>query len=173
MNTDSVISFLDSHAGAITAIATIVLAVITIWYAISTFRILKETQVARKIKDIEYQLAKVYLPMEKAIEDYKSTITAESFGAVNQNRTNLDNALKEIKSRNLGVFDHQVMQFSNGFFSNPSLINLNMFLDAVNIKTRALKKERAILIQDGKERLNESSITRTNGNSLVEGTEKR
>ncbi len=173
MDLQSIISFLDSHAGSITAIATIVLAAITIWYAISTYQILRETQVARKIKDIEYQLAKVYLPMEKAIEDYKSKVTAESFGAMDVNRTNLDITLREIKSRNLGIFDHQVMEFSTEFFSSPSLINLNKFLDAVNIKTRVLKKERARLIQDGKERLSDSNKTMTNGNNMIDRTQNR
>ncbi len=45
----SAVSFILMTVGSI----TIILAVITIWYAVSTYRILKETQVARKINDIE------------------------------------------------------------------------------------------------------------------------
>lgn len=162
-----IISFLDFHAGAITAIATIILAVITIWYAIITQRILKETQVARKIKDIEYQLANVYLPIEKAIEDYPKSYLEIDMDMMDRER--LATALREIKSRNLGAFDHQVMQFSTDFFSNPSKPKFDLFLHAVNIKTRALKNERERLIQDGRE----SNITLTNGNIMVEETGKR
>jgi|GEM_PF-3184277 len=141
------------NSNTVTAGATAILAAITIWYAISTYRLLKETQLARKIKDIEYQLAEVYLPMEKTIEDYKRTINASTFNPdlVDTNRNTLETALREIKSRNLSVFDDQVMRFSIGFFSNPSSPNLDTFLHAVNNKTTALKNERTRLIQDGKE----------------------
>lgn len=172
-----IFSFLVTHAVTITAISTIVLAVITIWYAISTHRILKETQVARKINDIEYQLADVYLPMKKAIEDFKSKAkTPESYLDINMDnmdRHYLEKALREIKSRNLGIFDPQIMTFSDEFFKRPSPITLDKFLTAVNNKTIALKKERVILIQDGKEQLKENNKALTKGNIMTEEKDKR
>lgn len=162
-----IISFLDYYDGAITAVATTILAIITIWYAISTYRILEETQVSRKLNDIEYQLANVYLPIEKAIEDYPKSYLENDMN--NMDRHHLETALREIKSKNLGVFDLQVMDFSTTFFSSPSQTTLKNFLSAVNIKTNALKNERDRFIQDGKE----SNITLTNGNIIVEGTGKR
>ncbi len=57
---------MDSNT--VTAGATAVLAVITIWYAISTHKLLKETQVARKINAIEKKL-------EKAVRAVSSRIS--------------------------------------------------------------------------------------------------
>lgn len=62
---------MDSNT--VTAGATVVLAVITIWYAISTYKLLKETQVARKINTIEKKLEKVYSPMEEALTRFDLT----------------------------------------------------------------------------------------------------
>ena len=45
---------MDSNS--VTAWATAILAIITIWYAISTHKLLEETQVARKINAVEKKI---------------------------------------------------------------------------------------------------------------------
>ncbi|MDO8726699.1 MAG: hypothetical protein Q7J35_11585 [Candidatus Methanoperedens sp.] len=53
----------------VTALATVVLAVITIWYAISTYRLLEETQVTRKVAFIEKRLEKLYYPLRDVLQN--------------------------------------------------------------------------------------------------------
>ncbi len=135
MNLDCILSFIDYHVGAITAIATIVLVVVTIWYAISTYQILKETQVIRKINDIGYQLANVYLPMKLAIEQYKDQPNV------------LRNMLNSIESNNIGTHDEQVMQALTEFFENDhSVLVIEKLLDVVKYKIETLKEERQTYI---------------------------
>ncbi len=96
----------------------------------------KQSENAKKLKEIDNQLLNIYLPMEKAIEDSKASdpnLTAIS---------DLEGTLREIKAKNIGTFDAQVMRFSKEFFSSPSAQTLDKFLVAVNYKTLALKKER-------------------------------
>ncbi len=58
---------MDSNT--VTAWATVILAVITIWYAVSTYRLLEETQVARKIAFIEKRLEKLYYPLRDVLQN--------------------------------------------------------------------------------------------------------
>lgn len=96
----------------------------------------KQSENARKLKEIDNQLLNLYLPMEKAIEDYKASdpnlITI----------SDLESTLREIKAKNIGTFDAQVMNFSIEFFRSPSPQTLDKFLVAVNYKALELKKER-------------------------------
>lgn len=96
----------------------------------------KQSENARKLKEIDNQLLNLYLPMEKAIEDYKASdpnlITI----------SDLESTLREIKAKNIGTFDAQVMNFSIEFFRSPSPPTLDKFLVAVNYKALELKKER-------------------------------
>lgn len=97
----------------------------------------KQSENAKKLKEIDNQLLNVYLPMEKVIEDCKTS--DPNF----INIRDFESDLREIKTRNTGTFDSQVMIFSTEFFrSPPSLQNLNKFLAAVNYKILDLKKER-------------------------------
>lgn len=138
MNIDRILSFIDYHAVAITAIATIVLAIativlvrITIWYAKSTYQILKEDKVTRKINDIGYQLDNVYLPMKWAIEQYKDQQIV------------LRRQLNLIESKNIGTHDEQVTQALNDFFGDDhSVPVIEKLLDIVKDKVEALKEER-------------------------------
>ena len=54
---------MDSNS--VTAWATAILAIITIWYAISTHKLLEETQVARKINAVEKKLEEFYIPFQQ------------------------------------------------------------------------------------------------------------
>ena len=110
---------MDSNT--VTAGATAVLAVITIWYAISTYKLLKETQVARKINVIEKKLEKVYSPMEEALTIFdltKKTLESEEsslFSKIGQAFDLLNIQFLEIK-RNYGhiIFkDTLAIQFYN------------------------------------------------------------
>lgn len=96
----------------------------------------EEREKSNRLKEIDNQLLNIYLPMEKAIEDYKASdpnlITI----------SDLDGTLREIKAKNIGTFDAQVMSFSIEFSRSPSRQTLDNFLVSVNYKIHALKKER-------------------------------
>ncbi len=104
----------------------------------------KQSENAKKLKEIDNQLLNLYLPMEKAIEEYKRTINASTFNpdVIDTNRSNLETALRDINSKNTGIIDSQVMQFSKEFFDSHSIPTLDKFLVAINYKITALKKER-------------------------------
>ncbi|MFA4935655.1 MAG: hypothetical protein WC568_07445 [Candidatus Methanoperedens sp.] len=106
---------MDSNT--VTAGATAVLAVITIWYAISTHKLLKETQVARKINAIEKKLEKVYSPMEEALTrfDLIKENLSSPLSNIGVHFDELNNQFLQIK-RNYGhiIFkDTLVIQFYN------------------------------------------------------------
>jgi hypothetical protein len=59
------------ESNAIVASATIVLALITFRYAITTDRLLEESQVTRKVKFIERRLEKLYCPLKDVLQNTK------------------------------------------------------------------------------------------------------
>lgn len=68
---DVIVSRLNSNSSAITAFATLVLAIITCFYLIVTQKILIEQEKSRKINFVQRQLEKFYFPLQYHITDYK------------------------------------------------------------------------------------------------------
>lgn len=61
------IESLNTNSGAITAVSTIILAVITLIYTVLVFKTLKETIKVRQIESIEKKLQKLYYPLKDTI----------------------------------------------------------------------------------------------------------
>ncbi len=144
------ISFLDYHAGAITAVATAILVGITAWYAISTNRILKEAQVARKLSDIEYQLANVYSPMRNVLEKFKNSIFYAQLEHSPKGPIlpltplhDLQSEIMTLINKDTGTLDEKVMHnFYEFFKKDHSELALEEFIDAVTEKIDQLKNDK-------------------------------
>lgn len=64
------ISILNGNSGAIIAIATVVLVLVTLAYACLTHKTVKEMQKAREIAFIRDQLEKFYYPLQSFVDSY-------------------------------------------------------------------------------------------------------
>lgn len=83
---------------SVTAWATIVLAGVTIYYAIITNSILNETRKGREIKYVEEKLEKFYLPLQNALRIYPDD-EDNGYGRIEE-ATALNKKLKEVENYN-------------------------------------------------------------------------
>lgn len=103
-------------SGLVSAIVSVIINIVIYWLN------KKRYENEKKLKEINNQLLDVYLPMERAIEDYAKAIVGKP---VNPNPEEpqlitLDSKLRDIKQKNTRTFDAQVMNCLYAFFTSPS-----------------------------------------------------
>lgn len=105
-------------ATSATAMATTVLVVVTIYYAIITNSILNETRKSREIKYIEEKLEKFYLPLQNALIIYADD-EEDGYGHVIAKATNLSKKLSEVENYNYFAspeLKKQIRPFQHAFY---------------------------------------------------------
>jgi hypothetical protein len=85
-----IVSWLNSNGSAVTAFATVALAVITAIYVFLTNSLLKEQIVARKIQAIEKELQFFYIPLRQHILLNEHTSTKEELEKFKNDTINKD-----------------------------------------------------------------------------------
>jgi hypothetical protein len=85
-----IVSWLNSNGSAVTAGATLVLAIVTIWYARITNSILDEQRKTRKIKELHKKLECFYIPLWQHILLNQHTSTKEELEKFKNDTINKD-----------------------------------------------------------------------------------
>ncbi len=129
---------MDSNT--VTALATAILAIITIWYAISTHRLLEETQVARKVAFIEKRLEKLYYPLRDIVRNPVTQVYVGDDKGYFIDLKKIDNIIpfQYLASKELGLYLDEFIKkaFENRYITDTGYdhVSYEIVDDKVKIK---------------------------------------